>query len=420
MENEKTPLIIASFSLFFFIGIFLIHLTLVPTKGSFQIKLNMSPILSREKNIKDNTLKLEEELKNKFEEERKKNAEVYKKNGFEVFGNVKYKKVDIITNEFCPNGIDAVWLWVNGSDPIFYKALEENGKRGGDGRYRDYNTLQYSIRSVYNFAPYIKNYYIVTMGQIPDFLNTSSLTFRDYKLRIVDHKEIFPNNKDLPVFNSNALEVSIHNIKNLSSCFLYLNDDMLLGKKLDIRHFFNDYGLLNIYYNGWSAPEEEQAKKNSWHRSVSFSNKLVNDKFHNGEVVKHPYVSHHCYFFKTDTLKEMESVWPYQFAKTRTHKFREANDLAIPFLHGAFTAETGKGIYIPERNYYYGSFTSDRINNLKVYKDIQKSHPQCICLNDGFSGNDNIFKSETEKLNEFLNQYYSDPSPFEKNAFDLS
>ncbi|EDR27418.1 hypothetical protein, conserved [Entamoeba dispar SAW760] len=333
-----------------------------------------------------------------------------------VKASVKYFDVPPIKNKACPNGIDAVWLWVNGSDPVFRKALEENGRKGGAGRYRDYNTLQYSIRSVYNFAPYIKNYYIVTMGQIPDFLNTSSLTFKDYKLRIVDHKEIFPNNKDLPVFNSNALEVSIHNIKNLSSCFLYLNDDMLLGKKLKPEHFCRKDGKINIYHNGWNAPEVERMKHNLWHKSVGTSNELINNKFHpKDSTYKHPYVSHHCYFFKTDTLKEMEEKWQEQYKQTRTHKFRLGNDLAIPFLHGAYSVESNKGVYVREKWYYYGLVDNNRTNNLKIINGIKKKKPQCICLNDGLDDKDETNMSNAiDRMTLFLETLIPNPSPFEK------
>ena len=38
--------------------------------------------------------------------------------------------------------------------------------------YRDYNTLLYSMRSVYHYAPYIKNWYLITYDQIPEFIKS--------------------------------------------------------------------------------------------------------------------------------------------------------------------------------------------------------------------------------------------------------
>ncbi|ELP93489.1 hypothetical protein EIN_059840 [Entamoeba invadens IP1] len=330
--------------------------------------------------------------------------------------HVKYKYVAPIKNKACPNGIDVVWLWVNGSDPNFLDLLAKSGKKSGAGRYRDYNTLQYSLRSVYAYAPYIKNYYIVTLNQIPDFLNTSSFQFNEYTLRIVDHKEIFPNPKDLPVFNSNSLEVSLHNIKNLSSCFLYLNDDMLLGKKLDISHFCRKDGKLNVYHNTWNAPEADGMKRNLWHRSVGNSNKLINDKFHpQNKTIKHPYSSHHCYFFKTQILQEMEKSYQTQYNLTRKHKFRDGTDCAVPFMHAAYSVESNRGVYVKERNYYYGLVDNNKTNNLKIVNGVKKKKPQCICLNDGLDDkNVTAMDNAIERMTDWLKAIYPNPSPFEK------
>ena len=51
-------------------------------------------------------------------------------------------------------------------------------------RIRDWNTLQYSLRSVEKFAPWIRNVYVVTNGQVPSWVNTTAV-------RVVTHKEIF-------------------------------------------------------------------------------------------------------------------------------------------------------------------------------------------------------------------------------------
>lgn len=324
-------------------------------------------------------------------------------------------KTDIYKDSVCPDGIDAVWLWVNGTDPKFLEELAKHGRKGGAGRYRDYNTLQYSIRSVWKFAPFIKNYYIVTMNQIPSFLNPQKFKYKDYTLKIIDHKDIFPNKTDLPVFNSNALEVSIHNIPGLRSCFLYLNDDMMLGKELNPSHFITSDGLLNVYHNSWKAPEEERMKKNLWHRSVGYSNRKINELFHPNEgIVKHPYVSHHCYFFKTDILREMEQKFQDRYVFTRKNKFRHGEDLAIPFQHGAYATESGKGKYVKEYNYYYGLVDNNTTNINKIINGIKKKNPQCICLNDGLD------EKKPEQMNkavnmmtDFLRSLIPKPCPFE-------
>lgn len=120
--------------------------------------------------------------------------------------------------------VDVVYTWVNGTDPEHKALLKKYGK-SWDGGYREYGVLKYSIRTVEKYMPWARNIVIVTNGQVPTWANTSSP-----RLRIVTHKEIFPNAEaDLPTFNSNAIEAHLHNIPGLAPCYLYLNDDMFLG-----------------------------------------------------------------------------------------------------------------------------------------------------------------------------------------------
>ena len=81
-------------------------------------------------------------------------------------------------------------------------------------RYADNDQLRYSIRSLEKFAPWVRQIFIVTNGQIPHWLDLDS------KAVVVEHKEIFDNPDDLPTFSSPAIEANIHKIEGLSDKFL--------------------------------------------------------------------------------------------------------------------------------------------------------------------------------------------------------
>jgi hypothetical protein len=49
----------------------------------------------------------------------------------------------------------------------------------------------------------------------------------------IKHEAIIPASY-LPTFNSNVLEIYLHRIPNLSEIYMYLNDDMMLVRPLDI------------------------------------------------------------------------------------------------------------------------------------------------------------------------------------------
>ena len=81
----------------------------------------------------------------------------------------------------CYPEIDAVYTWVNGSDPVwlkemlFYKSqldskrsdLSDSVDSFSQSRFRDNDELRYSLRSIEKFAPWIRKIFIVTNGQVP-------------------------------------------------------------------------------------------------------------------------------------------------------------------------------------------------------------------------------------------------------------
>lgn len=165
--------------------------------------------------------------------------------------------------KFCSDNdtIDVVYTWVNGSDPIFLKELKFFLKTRNisvddkylSQRFIDKNELQFSLRSLEKFAPWINHVYIVTNGQIPYWLNL------DYpKLTIITHKEIFLNRDDLPTFSSPAIESHLHRIPGISKRFLYFNDDVFLGQPIFKEDFISQnegYKLYFSYSLGMCSPQ---------------------------------------------------------------------------------------------------------------------------------------------------------------------
>jgi len=120
--------------------------------------------------------------------------------------------------------IDAVYTWVNGSDPDFIQSLNDY-KHGSiqASRYQDFDQLLYSLRSIEQYASWIRHVFIVTNGQIPSWLDLSS-----ERVTIVTHNEIYPDKSHLPTFSSPSIETHLHQIPNLSERFIYLNGTGLL------------------------------------------------------------------------------------------------------------------------------------------------------------------------------------------------
>ncbi|KAK9868120.1 hypothetical protein WJX84_006289 [Apatococcus fuscideae] len=172
--------------------------------------------------------------------------------------------------------IDAVYTWVNGSDPLFvasklsYKHIElqetDNHQdavqihvESEDSRFRDNDELRYSLRSLERNAPWLRHIYIVTNGQVPTWLDRSNR-----RVSIVTHDQIFVNKSHLPTFSSSAIEVHLHRIRGLSSKFLYFNDDVFLMKPIYPDDFWTQSGGQKLFYSWMSLPVPMDATRSGW------------------------------------------------------------------------------------------------------------------------------------------------------------
>ena len=155
------------------------------------------------------------------------------------------------TNSTHDNPIDAVIMWVDGNDPLL--AAKRNSYLKGDStnigsgahstRFASLNEIRYCLLSIFKFAPFVRNVFIVTDGQDPDLYGDIQKWFpeRLKSVRIVDHKEIFEGFEDhLPTFNSRSIANMIWRIRGLSGNFVLFNDDTFLIRSMKPEEWFVD------------------------------------------------------------------------------------------------------------------------------------------------------------------------------------
>ena len=133
--------------------------------------------------------------------------------------------------------IDFVILWVDGSDEAWLKEKEKYSPEtvsygSGKNRFRDFDNLQYWFRGVEKYAPWVNYVYFVTWGHLPVWLNTDHP-----KLKVIKHTDYMPD-KYLPTFNSNAIELTLNRLSELSEHFVLFNDDMFLISPTKPEDFF--------------------------------------------------------------------------------------------------------------------------------------------------------------------------------------
>ena len=130
-------------------------------------------------------------------------------------------------------------------------------------RYADNDELRYSLRSVEKFVPWVRKIFIVTNGQIPNWLNLDHP-----RIQLVTHQEIFTNKTHLPTFSSPAIESHIHRIPGLSKKFIYMNDDVFFGAPVWPDDFFTHSKGHKVYLS-WAVPNCNEGCPASW----------INDKY---------------------------------------------------------------------------------------------------------------------------------------------
>ncbi|MBO7698591.1 MAG: Stealth CR1 domain-containing protein, partial [Erysipelotrichaceae bacterium] len=133
--------------------------------------------------------------------------------------------------------IDIILPWVDGNDPKWQKIKERYSDQEGDNRkerYRDFGLLKYWFRGIEKNMPWVRKIFLVTMDQIPEWLNKDNP-----RLVCIDHKDYLPK-EYLPTFNSNAIEINLHRIKDLSEEFILFNDDIFVIDETKQEDYFID------------------------------------------------------------------------------------------------------------------------------------------------------------------------------------
>jgi hypothetical protein len=127
--------------------------------------------------------------------------------------------------------IDAVITWVDGS------RIREQIRRFGaydHGRFDSNDEIRFCLRALEKNCFFIRRVFLVVHD---DAHRPAFLREKHYQLTVVPHSAIIPA-KNLPTFNSMAIENYLHLIDGLSEYFIYFNDDMIVTERLDPYFFF--------------------------------------------------------------------------------------------------------------------------------------------------------------------------------------
>lgn len=324
--------------------------------------------------------------------------------------------------------IDFVITWVNGNDKNWLKVknsfLPPQNTDSRINRYRDLDILQYWFRGVELFTPWVRKIHFVTWGHLPEWLNVNNS-----KINIVKHSEFIPS-EFLPTFNSNAIELNLHRIKELSECFVYFNDDMFIIRDMKEKDFFinglpcdsavldiipptglfshilvNNIIVVNKYFDKRKTIRKNY---NKWFRL-----KYGRDLFRTLLLLPWAKFSgiknyHLPIPFKKSTFYELWQKENGLMRNTCLNKFRSSSDINIWLFR---YWQLLKGDFIPSK-------VKGRHYNIESIYDIEKvkkgfSNPNCkmICLNDNINAHD--FEEVKKALKNIFEKILPNKSSFE-------
>ena len=336
--------------------------------------------------------------------------------------------------------IDVVIPWVDPTDKEwqasknkFLKDLNNDKVDNSENRFRDWDNFKYVFRGIDKFMPWVHKIYLITCGQVPDWMNKEA----DDRLVIVNHSDYIPK-EYLPTFSSHPIELNLHRIKELSEHFIYLNDDYFVINETSPEDFFvdglpcdyaledpitpdhkdifnniliNNMVLLNSHYDRRTVLKEQKKKFYSMCDKKAF---ITNMCFR--PLKRNHFFGLHYSHLASNILKStIEKVWTENreiLEATSSHKFRNADDVnQFTFKNEQYV--TGK--FHPYNINRFGRAIQldDTIEGAveDVCRTITDSDYKMICINDC---NIEDFDNTRTKINAALEKILPNPSVWER------
>ncbi|MFE1166036.1 stealth family protein [Nocardiopsis sp. NPDC058789] len=310
--------------------------------------------------------------------------------------------------------IDVVYTWVDGADPEHAtkrarhqpETASAHEHASNASRFTSRDELRYSLRSLEAYAPFVRHVYLVTDGQVPNWLDTEASG-----VSVVDHRDILPASA-LPTFNSHAIGSRLHRIPGLAERYLYLNDDVFMARPVRAGQFFHANGIAQVPFSpfqfGTGAPVSGEPAPNSAGKNVrallerDFGRSITNKFKH----APHPQIRQVCV--------ELEERYREEMERTAHSRFRSLDDVAVAAtLHHHYALFTGRAVPGEYRMRYVNIGLPDAAERLEALRSAEEV--DFFCLND-VDTPDEAQEAVARMVHEFLESRFPFPSRYEKSV----
>lgn len=310
-------------------------------------------------------------------------------------------------------------MWVDGSDPEWLKTknhylalagmeTQDSPEISGDNRWRDNDELKYSLRSVEKNAPWINHIYIITgFNQIPKWLNINHP-----KITIIPHESIFPADA-LPTFNSNAIEMCIPNIPELSEHFLLANDDMFFFRPLNPDFFFDSHDRAIVWYGKRTKRAIARSLFKAYTKTLVKATQLIKRVYGRDYFGCFPAHNIDTYIKSSMQSAKGHPALKDYIEKTIYTKFRTEHD-AQRWVFNLYDNIHGRNVLKRVRNkkspkhWLYNLIYRKRFSDSPVYytnlaqSNIMSIKPSLFCVNDTENSTAEIRRNNHEILEQLF------------------
>jgi hypothetical protein len=318
-----------------------------------------------------------------------------------------------------PDRIDIVYLWVDGSDPVWrqkrqqaqvlFDTRQEDMAIYGDvaGRYRDNDELRFNLRALEKFYPDHGHVYVVTDSQVPHWLQ------EQVGLTLVDHRDLIPA-AALPVFDSGHIESYLHHIPGLSERFIYLNDDVFFGAQVDPALWFSAEGVA-VFTETLTVPDYDtlQADETALVNASVLSKHWLSQRYPQYRHAQRIFAHSPRPMFKS-VLYELEQTAPELFEQVRQTVFRSWQvPPIVPDLVPRWMLHTGRAALQELEPLYISSGASDAEDQFTTLI-AEFGRIPFFCINDT---SDDIYDDapQLQRITRTLEGLLPYPSSFERN-----
>jgi hypothetical protein len=298
--------------------------------------------------------------------------------------------------------IDIVYTWVNDQDADWQNAYSLHAVpapnlkgAGGDAavlsRFKNRDELKYSLRSVFQYMPWVNKIFIVSNCKPPSWFDADN-----ERVKWVDHSELFESDV-LPVFSSHAIETCLHRIPELSEHFLYFNDDFFINQNLAPTFFFESNGLSRSNLEKYGMVTGPVTEGDPDYLNAARNGALlIREKFGAIPTQLH---RHSPYALRKSVLQRIDREFEIVVKRTRSNRFRQRTDISVPsFLYHHYAFMTGYGLYAGFKCKLIKSSAPQLDDDLESL--IEESSIKTFCLNDGL--NSHLNEIWNEKIAHFL------------------